>query len=230
MVALAFGMQAAYANHPGGGHIKIVLTSDPSQDLSVNPLVLWVGDSVSLDFMVELPSTEDSIYATEFHTRRAGFRNTLRSLDAEPETPGLQFAVSGDRLALTGKERLNTVIVGFPDDGDLVRPCTFDPTPQPGDDSIYDFIKGAIGGNTSVPLQLLDQHQRPEWGPNWCGPTAAGISLAWFAETASGDTANHSALIPHSGDITTADKFEAINTFGHDDADQRRRHHRQQSS
>ena len=117
-------------------------------------------------------------------------------------------------LALTGKERLNTVIIGFPDDGDLVRACTFDPTPQPGDDSIYDFIKGDTGGNTNVPLQLLDQHQRPEWGPNWCGPTAAGISLAWFAETASGDTASHSALIPHSGDITTADKFEAINTLG----------------
>ena len=499
VVAIAFGMQAAYANHPGGGHIKIVRTDDPSHDLSVTPLVLRVGDTASLDFMVELPSTEDSIYATEFHLRGAGFFGALRFFDAEPDTPDFQLAITdpstdlfvssnstnsvlrydatmgaftdafvgpavgglsepdglvfgpdgnlyvssfgnarvlrydgvtgafidefvppglgglfqpaglsfgpdgnlyvssfgnarvlrydgmtgafidefvppglgglgfpyglvfgpdgnlyvssfgnaqvlryngtsgsfidvfvpsdtngfvssvldgptglvfgpdgnlyvssfnnnqvlryngasgsfidpfvtassgglsfpdglvfgpdgnlyvssfgtaqvlryngvtgafidafvpagsggllapafltfrpwpAQSLALTGKERLNTVILGFPDDGDTVRSCSFDPSPPAGDDSIYDFIKGATGGNTNVPLQLLDQHQRPEWGPNWCGPTAAGISLAWFAETASGDTASHSALIPHSGDITTADKFEAINSLG----------------
>ncbi len=189
-------------------------TDDPSQDLAINPLVLRVGDQASVDFMVVLPSTQDGIYAAEFHLIRGGFLDTIRGFDAEPETPGFQFAVSGDRLALTGTERLNTIIVGFPENGDVARSCNFDPSPPAGDDSIYDFIKGETGDDTNVPLQLLDQHQRPEWGPNWCGPTAAGTSLAWFAETASGDTASRSNLIPNSGSITTADKFEAINTIG----------------
>ena len=48
---------------------------------------------------------------------------------------------------------------------------------------MYTFVKGGIGDDTNVQLQLLNQHTRPEWGGNWCGPTAAGTSLAWFAET-----------------------------------------------
>ena len=46
-------------------------------------------------------------------------------------------------------------------------------------------------------------------------PTAVGISLGWFAETATGDNANHVNLISHTGStITTEDKYNAIATLG----------------
>ena len=71
---------------------------------------------------------------------------------------------------------------GFPDSGDAVRSCVYDDTPRTGDDADYTFIKGVDDG-TDTELQTLNQHSRGEWGDNWCGPTAAGISLGWFAET-----------------------------------------------
>ena len=48
---------------------------------------------------------------------------------------------------------------------------------------MYTFVKGETGDQQTVPLQLLSQKHNPDWGGGWCGPTAAGISLAWFAET-----------------------------------------------
>ena len=90
-----------------------------------------------------------------------------------------------------------------------------DPSPPAGNDSLYTFIKGGTGDDTNIQLQLLDQHHRTEWGTNWCGPTAVGISLGWFAETATGDNANHANLIPHVGPtITTPDKYNAIAKLG----------------
>ena len=48
---------------------------------------------------------------------------------------------------------------------------------------MYTFVKGATGDQQTVPLQLLNQKHTGDWGSGWCGPTAAGISLGWFAET-----------------------------------------------
>ena len=65
-------------------------------------------------------------------------------------------------------------------------------------------------------MQLLNQHWKAEWGNNWCGPPAAGISLGWFAETAAGDDANHANLIEDPGNdgVDSGDKYAAIGTLG----------------
>ena len=218
LVLLALALGSAHAGH-GGPHVKWAPTDDPAQDLSVTPLVMLnVGSEANIDLVVELPTASDSIFAfasdfnISFDPRVVAPRG-----DAEPETPGFQINVSDADLALGDKERLITTVDGFADDGDIPRGCNFDPTPPAGDDSVYTFIKGATGDDTNIQLQLLDQHERPEWGEGWCGPTAAGISLGWFAETASGANLDHANLIPDTNGnsvIDSADKFEAINTLG----------------
>ena len=188
--------------------IKLVPTGDPNQDLSdpATPLVIpAVGDRATIDLLVELPSTMDYIFAAEVHFRIEP-RGIVRLVDALPgafDPPGVQLAESGDdpRLALSGMERLRMTIDGFPDSGDDVRGCVGDPAGSTGDDSIYTFIKGDTDG-TGVPLQLLDQRWMAHWGDSWCGPTAVGISMGWFAETQPADYGN---LIPGQPSATNAD-------------------------
>ncbi len=332
LVALAFTLQAVQAR-PSNPEVKLVATGNPSQDLSVQPLIIPnVGNTASMDLLVELPETAD-IFAAEFHFSLEP-RGIVAVVDAEPGMPGFNLKISGDGLALTSKERLRTTIVGFPDNGDAIRSCaaadnritpqftatisggqevppnaspargsgiftlnpaqtelaffitvdmgsllgpmvashihnappgvngpivrtlTFsgdtasgvwkssDPEPLtpalvnrllagnlyvnvhttvfPGGevrgqilnlDSIYTFIKGATGDDTNIQLQLLSQTQRPQWGDSWCGPTAAGISLAWFAET---NPNIYGSLVPDPGNngIDTGDKYNVINTLG----------------
>ncbi len=124
MAVIAFAAQAAFADH-GGPHVKLVTDGDPPRNLSVAPLVLLsIGDRASIDLLVEFPSTSDDMYAAEFHMRIDGAKGILKSVDAAPGFPGLQLALSGDRLALTGKEALRTSIVGSPDNGGFPRSCT----------------------------------------------------------------------------------------------------------
>lgn len=211
---IAFAAQSASADH-NGPHATFVSTDDPTQDLSdpATPLNVFVGDEFSVDLVVEFPTPGDHFYAGEYHVNVEHGRGILGYIEGDPQTPDFSlFSVSSENLALADAERLRTTIEGFAENGHVVRGCDFDPTPPPGDDSVYTFIKGATGDDTTIQLQLLNQHQRPEWGDGWCAATAAGISLAWFAETLSGDAA---ALIPHVGPtITTADKYNAIATLG----------------
>ena len=198
-----------------GRKVKFVPTGNPNQDLSEKPLIIAkTGDLARIGLVVEFESTADNIYGAEIHFKIEP-RGIVRVVDAWPESHGIQLATSGDnpRLALTGLERLRFTIDGFPDNGDDVRSCVGDPVGKTGDDSIYTFIKGATGDNTNIQLQKLDQHKRKlEWGDNWCGPTAAGISLTWFAET---NPKSFGSLIPHVGSvITTADKYAAIGKLG----------------
>ena len=222
MVTLAFVAQLAYtglagetvkADHGGAGtpgvHVKLVPTGNPAQNLADVPLIINnVGDTATIDLLVELPSSADNIYDGEFHFDIQP-RGIVRVLDAWPETPGVQLDTSGEnpRLALTGRERLRFTIDGFPDNGNDVRSCVGDPDGSPGDDSIYTFIKGATGDtSTDIQLQLLNQHWKAEWGNGWCGPTAAGTSLAWFAEVFSGDYGN---LVPRFAGME--DNFDSEN-------------------
>ena len=209
---IGFAAQSASADH-NGPHATFVSADDPTQDLSniATPLNVFVGDEFSVDLVVEFPTPGDHFYAGEVHVNLVQPSGVLGIIDGDSETPDFSlFSVSDNDLALL--ERLRMTIEGFPENGNVVRGCDFDPTPPIGDDSVYTFVKGATGDDTNIPLQLLDQHQRAEWGDGWCAATAAGISLAWFAATLSGDAAN---LIPHAGPtITTADKYNAIATLG----------------
>ena len=79
-------------------------------------------------------------------------------------------------------------------------------------DSLYDFIKGELGDTPDVPLQLLNQHERDDWGDNWCGPTAAGISLGWFAELGDDDGGGEGGMVvvPNAnGDVEGDQQFFA---------------------
>ena len=204
----------------GSNVVKLVPKGKPHVDLSVTPLVLGIGEVAEIDLLVQLNSTSDNIYAWEIgYVIELDFTpSPLEFFDAEPETPDFQWALSGDGLALQNKKRLRLPVLGFPNRGEQVRSCAVHAAGRTGDDSLYTFAKGATGDDptTQVPLQLLDQRQRAEWGDNWCGPTAVGISLAWFAETATGDHADHAKLIPDAtGDgIDTGDKYEAIARLG----------------
>ena len=103
------------------------------------------GQDFSIDVVVEGAT---KLYASELHLRRDGGFSSERAVvgvDADPGLPGFQFAVSGDGLALTGKERLNTTIVGFLETGDRVRSCNFDLDGSPTAFGSYDFVKGGIG-------------------------------------------------------------------------------------
>ena len=64
LVALGVTMQAALATH-GGPHVRLVDPANPGQDLSVNPLVIGIGQTASIEFVVELPSPSDNLYAAE---------------------------------------------------------------------------------------------------------------------------------------------------------------------
>ena len=173
-LVVALAARAVNADH-AGPHVKLVLSDDASVDLAIDPLTLNVGDVVSIDLMVQFPDPADTLYAAEFHMIGSGDLGAVRVIDASPETPGLQFQVVG--AALSDKEQLRLPIVGVPTDGDDLRPCAVDPNPPADPGDIYTFVKGATGDDTNVELQLLES------GDGWCGPTAAGISLAWFAET-----------------------------------------------
>ena len=105
-------------------------------------------------------------------------------------------------------------VIGFPDEPGYVRDCTFDANPPQDSDSVYTFVKGDTGDDITVPLMPLDQHNRQEWGTAWCGPTAAGTSLAWFAEMNPGD---YGSLIPDTNNNQTLDdddKYDAVNRIG----------------
>jgi hypothetical protein len=68
----------------------------------------------------------------------------------------------------------------------------------------YDFVKEG--------LQLLSQYHVSAWGDSWCGPTAAGTSLGWFAEYA-----GFPQLIPDTngnGQVDEAEKYEVIGILG----------------
>jgi peptide/nickel transport system substrate-binding protein len=72
------------------------------------------------------------------------------------------------------------------------------PAPQ------YSFVKWGI--------EKLSQHQRTEWGDNWCVPTSAAMSLSWFAEEK-----GYRDLLPdynHDGKIDKEDKWELANILG----------------
>ena len=202
LVALAVTMQAALATH-GGPHVRLVNPDNPGQDLSIDPLLIGIGQQASIDFVIELPSSSDNLYAAEFHFDFYGDQVfVLTADDGNPDMPGFNLELDGPGLALEGKERLRLPVEGFPDNGTDLRTCVPDPVALTGDDSVYTFVKGGSGDSfTTIDLQLLDQHQRPEWGANWCGPTAAGISLAWFAET---NTADHGSLMPSTLSLPSA--------------------------
>ena len=92
LVLMALAVHAAHADH-GGPHVKLVLSGDTSQDLSVTPLIIpKTGDTAVIDFLVELPSPGDSIYGAEFHFNidRSGTTGRVLSLpdDGSFETPG----------------------------------------------------------------------------------------------------------------------------------------------
>ena len=183
---------------PVGNVVKLVPKGKPHVDLSVTPLVLGIGEVAEIDLLVHLSPTADNMYAWEIgYVIELDFTpSPLEFFDAEPETPDFQWALSGDGLALQNKKRLRLPVLGIPDRGERVRSCAVDTAGRTGDDSLYTFVKGATGddSSTQIPLQLLDQRQRAEWGDNWCGPTAVGISLAWFAEN-TGGRANLTKLI-----------------------------------
>ncbi|MBI4337680.1 MAG: right-handed parallel beta-helix repeat-containing protein [Chloroflexi bacterium] len=85
--------------------------------------------------------------------------------------------------------------------GDL-RTCVSDPNPLLVG-PVYDFVKEG--------LELLDQHNDPAWGDNWCGPTSAGISLGWFAER------GYSELVPDTNGnrvVDEAEKYAVIDALG----------------
>ena len=170
---------------PNTPRVKLVPRGNPNQDLSTSPLVIPnVGDMVEVDLLVELPAGE-SIFAGEFHLVGHDPNDVIRLVDANIEAPVLQAHLRGDGLALTPLEPLRLPVVGFPDNGADLRDCAAGAPASggAGNDSMYSFIKGESGDQQTVPLQLLSQKNNPDWGGGWCGPTAAGISLAWFAET-----------------------------------------------
>ncbi|HPM84438.1 MAG TPA: PKD domain-containing protein, partial [Candidatus Anammoximicrobium sp.] len=77
-----------------------------------------------------------------------------------------------------------------------------------GDDVIvsptYDFVKEG--------LETLSQHHEAAWGSAWCGPTAAGTSLGWFAEYG-----GYPGLIPDSngnGQVDEEEKYANRNFCG----------------
>ena len=200
--------------------VRWIPTEDPGHDLGHEPLLLGIGETRTIDLVIDGLGAEDYVYAGEFHFDVQGLAGmqgaesaVMRFRDAQPDLPDFNpFGVQGPGLALDGLEGLRTTVVGFPDHGMDLRTCLFDPVPLAGDDGIYTFIKGVTDG-TDVELQLLSQFDRAEWGEAWCGPTAAGTSLGWFAEVdpAFGD------LVPDidgDGQITDVDKYEAINTLG----------------
>ena len=202
--------------------IYIYLADSLGRDLSEVPL-RFTGDSTQDIFLVAEPaSTADGIFAVEVQLNATDPTGDTTlpffMVDLLPNFPGVNMQLSGDSLAYTGKEALIMTQVGSPDDGENLRSCVEDGAGRTGDDSVYTFIKGGTGDSfTDMGLQLLKQHQRYEWGANWCGPTAAGISLAWFAETATGDNLDHANLIPDTNSnaqTDTADKYEAIATLG----------------
>ena len=185
---------------------------DAGHDLAETPLEIEVGETAAVDFLIDFPSPADSLYAAEFRwvvTSVDGGRIWL--IDADPDTPTVQVELIGP---LADLEQLIVPVIGFPAEPGYVRDCTFDANPPAGSDSIYNFVKGATGDDISVPLMPLDQHNRQEWGDSWCGPTAAGTSLAWFAEMNPG---GYGSLVPDSNDNQTlddADKYDAINRIG----------------
>ena len=200
--------------------VRWIPTEDPGHDLGHEPLLLGIGETRTIDLVIDGLGAEDYVYAGEFHFDVQGLAGmqgaesaVMRFRDAQPDLPDFNpFGVQGPGLALDGLEGLRTTVVGFPDHGMDLRTCLFDPVPLAGDDGIYTFIKGVTDG-TGVELQLLSQFDRAEWGETWCGPTAAGTSLGWFAEVdpAFGD------LVPDidgDGQITDVDKYEAVNTLG----------------
>ena len=197
--------------------VALVQQGQPGTDLAITPLVFPNnGDVASVDIMIQLPSSSDELFAFESHFNITP-DGVVKVIDADLVRPAIQLQESGDGLALSPLIPLRQPILGFPDDGDDTRSCLSDQAGQTGDDSMYDFIKGATGDDVNVELQLLNQHWMTEWGGGWCGPTSVGISMGWFAETASGDTANHANLIPDTNGnnvIDSADKYAAIATLG----------------
>ena len=209
MMALAIGV--AYADH-SGPHIRIVASGDVGHDLAETPLEIKVGEMAAVDFLIDFPSPADSLYAAEFRwvTTRVG-GGSIGFIDPDPDTPTVQVELIGP---LADLEQLIVPVIGFPDDPGYVRDCTFDANPPAGSDSVYNFVKGATGDDITVPLMPLDQHNRQEWGDSWCGPTAAGTSLAWFAEMNPGA---YGSLVPDSNNNQTLDdddKYDAINRIG----------------
>jgi len=85
--------------------------------------------------------------------------------------------------------------------GEWKRPCVFDPNPtKPGG---YTYVKEG--------LQVLDQDHRAKWGNNWCGPTAAGISLGYWAEN------GYPLLVPdknNNGKVDEEEKYDIIDELG----------------
>ncbi len=147
----------------GTVNVRLVNADDPTQDLSVDPLVPQeVGDTARIDLVVDLgqgPGPHDNIYAAQFSLDAHDLQGVVGRVDPWPGVPGTQFQLKGPGLALDPLEELMLGTIGFPEDGALLRDCNGDTTPEPGDDSKYEFIKGVTDGS-GVELQNLDQHQR----------------------------------------------------------------------
>ena len=176
LFTLVLTLQASYADHEGDYNVKLVQPGAPDTDPSLNPIVLNIGDILELDIMVEFPHLgPPNLYAAEFHLS-GGPTQPLRLFDDRADIIGTQIGLGPDTQ---GFESLDLPPVNPPayPDRDELRTCDIDPVPAGGTDGVYSFIKGGAGDDQVIELQLLDQHHRPEWGDNWCGPTAVGISF-----------------------------------------------------
>lgn len=72
------------------------------------------------------------------------------------------------------------------------------------------IIGDAYGGRTNKMFDV-PQTKRPEWGANWCAPTAVGNSFAWLAKEYGGDI-NKLMKVNGTGDPLSAE--DVINILG----------------
>ena len=127
LITLVLTLQASYADHEGGYDVRLVQPASPETDLSVNPIVLNIGDVFELDIMVEFPDlspvqiAQPNLYAFELHLT-GGPTQPLRLFDDSADIIGRQIAPGPDTL---GFESLDLPPSNPPavSDRDTLRTC-----------------------------------------------------------------------------------------------------------